>query len=119
MGEIISLSFWYLNNFQCLNCLPICFSPTHLRYHKWHPNPATLHSRSFHPLHFHLISPPLSWFLALPLTSCFTCFGSINDFIRPNFGFLHWSHSFLKEKSRKWAQVLFHSTNTFLSLIIS
>lgn len=52
-------------------------------------------------------------------TYCFTCFGSLKDFIRPSFWFLHWSHSCLAEKSRKWVQLLFHSTNTSLSLIIS
>lgn len=50
--------------------------------------------------------------------SYFSCFGSLKDFTRPNFGFLPWSHHYPAEKSGKWVQLLFHSTNTSVSLII-
>lgn len=72
-GEI-SLHFWYLNNFQCLNCFPTCKLYCILCHLKWHLNPATLHSRSFHSLHFHLIYPPFSGFPALSSWCRFTCF---------------------------------------------
>lgn len=73
---------------------------------------------SFPPISLNLSSTVLVSGLFL-FMSYFTCLGSLKDFLRPNIWFLHWSHSYIAEKSRKWVQLLFHSTNTFLSLIIS
>lgn len=78
---------------------------------------------SFQKFSFPPITLNLSSTILVPgpflFMSYFTCFGSLKDFIRPNFWFLHWSHSCLAGKSRKWVQLLFHSTNTSLSLIVS
>lgn len=59
-GEI-SLNFLYLNNFECL--FPHLLLPLLYCHLKWHLNPVVFHSKSFHSLQFHLIYPPLFWFL--------------------------------------------------------